>query len=74
MKQTVETEWISVEDGLPEEMQSVIIVIPKEGGGYYIPFGATYSTRNGFFSEDGQPPYTDSISHWAQMIQPPTEK
>jgi len=67
-------EWINVKDRLPEEGSDVLAIIPKEEGGYYIPFECEFDGRT-FFNSDGynERCYSHKVTHWMPIPKPPTK-
>ena len=67
------SEWISIKDEMPSFNRLVLVIIYTNGK-YYIPFIAKWNGERFRSDEDdeGVEDYTNNITHWMPLPQPPT--
>lgn len=63
------SEWISVDERLPDDMSVVLVVY----NGFTLTSGHMYSESDGSFREIGHCRYTptDLLTHWMPLPEPP---
>lgn len=69
----MENNWIKVEDRLPNNKQNILAIIFKDNK-FYVPFTCEYVDGK-FKSENddelGILDYTNVVTHWMELPQPP---